>query len=91
MLDTGLEIQEHFLDLVIGFSCLLVLLLGLGKISLHVINLLPGHCLEPLKFHLLKIVFDSLSLISKVHKLLLILSLDIFEVLISITLSSKLL
>ena len=89
MLDTGLQVQEHFLDLVVGFSCLLVFLLGLGKISFHVVYLLPGHCLEPLKFHLLKIVFDSLSLISKVHQLLLILCLDIFKVLISITLSSK--
>jgi len=91
MLDTGLEVQKHFLDLVVGFSSLLILLLGLGKISLHVVYLLPSHCLETFKFHLLKIIFDSLSLISKVHQLLLILCLDISKVLISITLSSKLL
>ena len=91
MLDTSLEIQEHFLDLVVRFSCLLVLLLSLGKISLHIINLFPCHRLQSLKLHLLKIIFDCLSFISKVHQLLFILCLDIFQVLISITLCSKLL
>ena len=48
MLDTGLEVQDHLLTLVMRFFGFLMLLFSSGQVSLHVVNLLTGHRLQTL-------------------------------------------
>ena len=81
MLDTGLEVQDHLLTLVMRFFGLLVLLFSSGQVSLHVVNLLTGHRLQTLQLHLFEVIFDTLALVSQRHEFPLVPGFQVLEIL----------
>ena len=81
MFDTCLEVQDHFLTLIVCFFGLLVLLFSSSQVSLHIVNLLACHCLQALELHLFEVIFHALALISQTHELSLVSCFEVLEIL----------